>query len=69
MKVAAAPQIFIGRCPKVVFKSPVASPQSLATSHTLLFCRLYDIRIEQTFGEIAVAHGDLRESKVLHKAV
>ena len=29
MKVAASPQIYKGRCPKVVFKSPVTSHKSL----------------------------------------
>ena len=26
MKVAASPRIYMGQCPKVVFKSPVTSP-------------------------------------------
>ena len=32
MKVAASPRIYMGQCPKVVFKSPVTSHQSLVTS-------------------------------------
>ena len=31
MKVAASPRIYMGRCPKIVFKSPVTSHQSLST--------------------------------------
>ena len=36
MVVAASPRIYMGRCPKVVFKSPVPSHQSLVTSHLRL---------------------------------
>ena len=36
MVVAASPRIYMGRCPKVVFKSPVPSHQSLVTSHQSL---------------------------------
>ena len=34
MKVAASPRIYMGRCPKVVFKLQVTSHKSLVTSHS-----------------------------------
>ena len=36
MKVAALPQIYMGRCPKVVFKSPVTCHKSLIPAFKLL---------------------------------
>ena len=53
-----------------VSQSPslIPSHQSLVTN-PLLFRRRDDIRIEQTFGEVAVAHGDFREGEVLHEAI
>ena len=32
MKVAASPRVYIGRCPKAVFKSPVTSHSSLLSN-------------------------------------
>ena len=32
MKVAASPRVYMGRCPRVAFKSPVTSHQPLVTS-------------------------------------
>ena len=34
--VAASPRVYMGQCPKVVFKSQVTSHKSLVTSHKSL---------------------------------
>ncbi len=41
MKVAASPRVYIGRCPKAVFKSPVTSHSKLLIpSHSSLLSGL-----------------------------
>ena len=42
MKVAASPRIYMGRCPKAVFKSPVTSHQSQVTSYKKKPCHQKD---------------------------
>ena len=45
MKVAASPRIYMGRCPKIVFKSPVTSHSVLIPAFKLVMATLSRIVI------------------------
>ena len=49
MKVAASPQIYTGRCPKVVFKLQVTRHQSLGTPNPWPLIPSYQSRVTSPF--------------------